>query len=1419
MRKLFVFLVIGSMLFAGNVPARALDGEWSVNSNGNWSDGGRWSGGTIASGAGFAADFSNVELTANRLVTLDAPYTIGQLVFGDTTPSDHGWTLSGSETLTLDNSGPAPTINVNDLGSGYVSISTVLAGGEGLTKAGTGTLLLYGLNNYTGVTTLGAGILQAENSSALGAVGVGNGIVVSDGAVLRLNGGITIGNKPLTLAGTGIANSGALVNYLDNANEMQGDITLAGASRINSAGTLTLSGDVSGGEVLTVGGTGDTIISGIITTGANTLTKDGTGTLTLSGANTYSGGTAINAGVVSATTSAEALGTGAVTVADGAALQVTGNLNFNEALSLSGTGVGDGGALRHISGTTQWSGGITLVEASRINSDADTLTISGGITGNTFGLTIGGDGDTFIDTGAIATTSGTLTKEGSGTLYLGGMANTYTGLTNINSGTVSIQHANSLGTTDNGTVVADGTTLMLSSAGQVAVAEEALTISGTGVGGVGALHNSSGDDNSYAGDITLAAAATISNDSNSTFTLTGAVDTGGHILTVEDNNAGAAATTYSGVISGDGGLTKTGTETVILSGGVANTFTGTTTVSAGTLVLDKGADGTTAVAGNVTIDGGTLRWDEDNQVADASTITMTSGAMDLNDMDETITSFSNSGGTFTTGSGHLVGTGATITWSGGINTVNADGVVEDSHIVISGGTNTVEGQGAGITGGILQLNAGGTGLEMSNGSTLTLDSDVNDAGKLLLKGNVSSSGAAMVTIASSGVAANAGTVDLDGDTRTFTIADGAAATDMEIGAVVTNGGIAKAGDGTLLLSGVNTYTGATTVNAGTLQAGIVDQAFGVGSAVTMADAASAILDLNDLNQTIGSLAGGGATGGNVTLGSGTLTVGDATSTTYAGVISETGSIVKEGAGTLILSGANSYTGATTINTGTLQADHANALGTGAGGVTNNATLAIGTTDLDISAGAYIQTGTLLFTANSTTDYGTITSTNGNVAGTITPTIAGYIPNGTVLNIIDGSGILTYDAATTITDYGKYTFTGSESGGILALTASRAANGFASNAVDGNAKAIGEALDDVANPTADMTTILDTLDGLSAADVDSSLQSMEPSVDAGIIGASNLNVGNMLQSISNHFSLSRGAATSGIATGDVGDIKTKDIWAKAFGTYAKQDKRKGIEGYRADVIGGALGVDFVANEKATLGISAGYAYNKIKPKKASLGNTEADSMQGSLYYSYNNEVDYLGAKAMYFDLIGSFAYNMYEGKRNVTVGAINRTAKAEYDSQQYTVYGEAGYHIPADTIDFIPLASLQYTRSNFEGYTEKGADALNLKVDKQHYDLLEMGLGLKIASIIRNEDFDIIPSVRGKWLYDFIADKAETTSRFTGGGASFKTEGAKPAKSSFDIGTTLTFLGKNNVQIDLDYDFNIRQDFQSHNGAVTLKYKF
>ena len=90
-----------------------------------------------------------------------------------------------------------------------------------------------------------------------------------------------------------------------------------------------------------------------------------------------------------------------------------------------------------------------------------------------------------------------------------------------------------------------------------------------------------------------------------------------------------------------------------------------------------------------------------------------------------------------------------------------------------------------------------------------------------------------------------------------------------------SGGLTKVGTGMFTLSGINSYLGATEVNAGTLQAGATN-AFAPLSAFTVAGGAT--LDLAGFNQTIGSLAGAG----NVTLGSATLTTGnDGTSTTFS----------------------------------------------------------------------------------------------------------------------------------------------------------------------------------------------------------------------------------------------------------------------------------------------------------------------------------------------------------------------------------------------------------------------------------------------------------------------------------------------------------------------------------------------------------
>ncbi|MEF9438633.1 MAG: autotransporter outer membrane beta-barrel domain-containing protein [Candidatus Mariimomonas ferrooxydans] len=133
-----------------------------------------------------------------------------------------------------------------------------------------------------------------------------------------------------------------------------------------------------------------------------------------------------------------------------------------------------------------------------------------------------------------------------------------------------------------------------------------------------------------------------------------------------------------------------------------------------------------------------------------------------------------------------------------------------------------------------------------------------------------------------------------------------------------------------------------------------------------------------------------------------------------------------------------------------------------------------------------------------------------------------------------------------------------------------------------------------------------------------------------------------------------------------------------------------------------------------------------------------------------------------------------------------------------------------------MASLRYTRLHLEGYTETNANSLNLKVDDQDYDFLQSGLGAMIAY---KDNTTFIPELHGMWLYDFIGDKQQTTSTFTGGGGSFNTNGADPAQHSFDIGAGLTLNTENNVSVVLNYDFEIKEDFYGHSGDVTVKYSF
>ena len=285
---------------------------------------------------------------------------------------------------------------------------------------------------------------------------------------------------------------------------------------------------------------------------------------------------------------------------------------------------------------------------------------------------------------------------------------------------------------------------------------------------------------------------------------------------------------------------------------------------------------------------------------------------------------------------------ATITWSSGTNTVLPDTTQLDTNIIITGGTNTVlglAGPPAGTTsGGTLRLQTGGTGLQIT-GATVTLNSDNTSPGTLLLQGNVVTSASSTTALITSGGSATvSGTVNLGSATRVFTLAAGsvpATGPDLSIPAKVTNGGLEKAGPGIIALSGSNTYTGGTLLDAGAFyinsSTAIGTGFFTINGPNTSIDNRSggplALGNNNQFNLTNGDLNFVGTN--DLNLGSGivvmlnadrAINVADAAATlTVGGRIQDAGQnlgLTKSGPGTLVLGGNNLYTGATNISGGT-----------------------------------------------------------------------------------------------------------------------------------------------------------------------------------------------------------------------------------------------------------------------------------------------------------------------------------------------------------------------------------------------------------------------------------------------------------------------------------------------------------------------
>ena len=801
-----------------------------------------------------------------------------------------------------------------NVGAGLSSIPGVISGGvnEAFTKNGAGTLVLTANNTYAGVTLINAGTLRIAGATAApgtGLVSLGGGTLdLTDGAILTR--GLNVG-----FGSNGLANS-------SGAATITGNISINGNLAVNS----------SGSGILISGSLGGSTSSLALNSGTLTLTAGNSG---------FFGSTSINAGTLrvsgtgaglAGSVSVEAAGT--LDIANGATLG-----SFGSVASAGGT-IGSSAGTGTLNGFVSTQAGVNtfgiagpggLVVNAPISGASAGLSIAGPVSFTTANTYTGGT--SILPTGVLtlngqlASVAGTI-NVGAGRLAAGNAANVPNALT-INGGQLETTSSGFF----NGPITLNGNVQLVVGGGS-SVLDIASAISGTGgivvpASGIGNI--TLRGSNTYGGTTALTGgtlqlnngaaipdASAVTLTAGSTLRLLGAETigslTGAAGSTVALGNAALTAggnggsTTFAGVFTGDTGpqLVKQGAGVFTLTG--TSSVTAPMTVAAGTLQI-SGAGANAGLGGINLGAAGTL--DISSGASVANTVQVANGA--------TIRS--------STGNGALAA--GTLTQSDGATLNLAGGVA--SRLTVGRAINNV----AGGAPEAVSISGGEVAFTLAN--TYTGGTTVTGTGNAVLNAAAASLGTGAISVAAGGAlavnngAAVANAITLAGGSIGNTAGTGTVGGTVTLSAASSlngngtalsvSGPIVGAGglftNGNVSFSGGNSYTGQTGVTGGTLTAAGADVLPDTGT-VSISPGATLLLSFNE---AIGGLANAGT----INLGANSLTLNNAAAATVSGAITGTGRLIKDGVGSLTVTGTLGYTGLTIVNQGTLAVDAPNTL--------------------------------------------------------------------------------------------------------------------------------------------------------------------------------------------------------------------------------------------------------------------------------------------------------------------------------------------------------------------------------------------------------------------------------------------------------------------------------------------------------------